>query len=169
MAASTCVACKTPYREETGGPRLPGFAMKTYSIDTLVVGSGCAGYNCADWLFTLGCRSLAVVTEGKKMGTSRNTGSDKQTYYKLSLAGDAPDSVGSLARSFFSGGSIHGDHAYAMAALSARCFLKLANLGVPFPHNRWGEYVGYQTDHDATQRATSAGPLTSRMMAKALA
>ena len=53
--------------------------MKTYSIDTIVVGSGCAGYNCADWLYTLGRRSLALITEGRMMGTSRNTGSDKQT------------------------------------------------------------------------------------------
>ena len=60
------------------------------------------------------------------------------------------------------------DSAYAMAALSVRCFLKLVQLGVPFPHNEWGEFVGYQTDHDEAQRATSAGPLTSRYMVQAL-
>ena len=31
-----------------------------------------------------------------------------------------------------------------------------------------GEYIGYQTDHDATARATSAGPLTSRLMTEQL-
>jgi len=46
--------------------------------------------------------------------------------------------------------------------------MKLALLGVPFPHNEWGEYVGYQTDHDASQRATSAGPYTSKMMSECL-
>ena len=142
--------------------------MRIESCGTLVIGAGAAGLNAADELKRAGADVL-LAADDLGGGASQNSGSDKQTYYKLSLAGDAPDSVGSLARSFFSGGSIHGDHAYAMAALSARCFLKLANLGVPFPHNRWGEYVGYQTDHDATQRATSAGPLTSRMMAKALA
>ena len=46
--------------------------------------------------------------------------------------------------------------------------MKLALLGVPFPCNEWGEFVGYQTDHDTTQRATSAGPLTSKMMVERL-
>lgn len=35
----------------------------------------------------LGVTDIALVTEGQEMGTSRNTGSDKQTYYKLSLGG----------------------------------------------------------------------------------
>ena len=67
--------------------------MKTYHFDALVIGSGCAGYNCADWLFDLGMTNIALMTEGKLAGTSRNTGSDKQTYYKLSLAGDDGDSI----------------------------------------------------------------------------
>ena len=37
----------------------------------------------------------------------------------------------------------------------------LAELGVPFPMNEYGEYVGYRTDHDPRLRASSAGPLTS--------
>jgi succinate dehydrogenase/fumarate reductase flavoprotein subunit len=73
-----------------------------------------------------------------------------------------------MAGTFFAGGNMRGCHARALAALSARSFLKLALLGVPFPQNEWGEYVGYQTDHDKTARATSAGPLTSKMMAEAL-
>ena len=57
-----------------------------YSFDTVVVGSGAAGLNCADLVATLSDRpSVAIVTEGLNMGTSRNTGSDKQTYYKLTL------------------------------------------------------------------------------------
>ena len=54
------------------------------------------------------------------------------------------------------------------AALSAPCFLKLVNLGVPFPRNRWGEYVGYKTDHDPRRRATSTGPYTSKLMTECL-
>jgi succinate dehydrogenase/fumarate reductase flavoprotein subunit len=41
-------------------------------------------------------------------------------------------------------------------------------LGVPFPHDGFGAYVGYKTDHDTRQRATSAGPLTSQLMVGAL-
>jgi pyruvate/2-oxoglutarate dehydrogenase complex dihydrolipoamide dehydrogenase (E3) component len=52
---------------------------------TLIIGSGCAGYNAADRLYDLGITDIAIITEGRFMGTSRNTGSDKQTYYKLSL------------------------------------------------------------------------------------
>ena len=37
-------------------------------------------------------------------------------------------------------------------------------IGVPFPKNRWGEYVGYKTDHDPARRATSVGPYTSKCM-----
>jgi len=148
---------------EAGGARLP-----VYTLDTLVIGSGCAGYNAADWLHDLGRRDIAILTDGKDRGASRNAGSDKQTYYKLALGGDTPDCVSAMAADLFAGGGMHGDHALIMAACSAKCFYKLANLGVPFPTNQYGEYVGYRTDHDQTQRATSAGPLTSKYMTEAL-
>ena len=67
--------------------------MKEYSYDVVIIGSGCAGYNCADWLYDFGVKNIAIITEGVNKGTSRNTGSDKQTYYKLSLSGDEGDSV----------------------------------------------------------------------------
>ena len=41
-------------------------------------------------------------------------------------------------------------------------------MGVPFPVNRYGEYIGYKTDHDPHRRATSAGPYTSRFMTECL-
>ena len=148
---------------DINGARLP-----VYSLDTLVIGSGCAGYNAADCLHDLGRRDIAVLTDGRERGASRNAGSDKQTYYKLSLGGDAPDSVPMMAADLFAPGGMHGDHALAMAAGSAKCFYKLARLGVPFPANEYGEYVGYRTDHDSTARATSAGPLTSKYMTEAL-
>ena len=110
--------------------------MKTYSFDALVIGSGCAGYNCADWLYDLGMTNIALMTEGKLAGTSRNTGSDKQTYYKLSLAGDDGDSILGMAETLFSGGAMDGDVALAEAANSAKSFMKLVNLGMRFPTTR---------------------------------
>ncbi len=142
--------------------------VPVFRFTTLVVGTGAAGYNAADTLYNLGHTDIAMVTEGINMGTSRNTGSDKQTYYKLTLAGDTGDSVEEMAKTLFAGGCMHGDIALAEAALSASCFFKLVNIGVQFPYNRYGEYVGYKTDHDPRQRATSCGPLTSRYMTQQL-
>ncbi len=147
---------------------ISGLDIDVYSLNTVIVGSGCAGFNAADSLYNLGQRDIAIVTEGTNMGTSRNTGSDKQTYYKLTMAGDTPDSVMDMAETLFSGGCMHGDIALIEAALSPRCFYKLVELGVPFPHNRYGEFAGYKTDHDPRQRATSAGPLTSKFMTERL-
>ena len=141
--------------------------MQERTVRTVVIGSGCAGLNAADTLAALGERDFLLVTENMLSGTSRNTGSDKQTYYKLSLAGDDGDSVGDMARTL-KRDDVNGDTALCEAANSARCFFKLASLGVPFPMNDYGEYVGYQTDHDVRKRATSAGPLTSRYMTEAL-
>lgn len=141
--------------------------MKTYTYDCIVIGTGAAGYNAACRLKEFGV-NVAMVTEGINCGTSRNTGSDKQTYYKLGLSGDSPDSVHKMAQNLFDGGSVDGDNALCEAALSARCFLNLCELGVPFPVNRYGEYIGYKTDHDPFERATSAGPLTSKYMTEAL-
>ena len=46
--------------------------------------------------------------------------------------------------------------------------MKLANLGVMFPTNEYGEFVGYRTDHDPYRRATSIGPYTSKKMTEVL-
>lgn len=142
--------------------------MDILSYDAVVVGTGAAGYNAAVRIKQFGKKSVAMVTEAVKCGTSRNTGSDKQTYYKLGLGGDTPDSVMNMAENLFSCGAVDGDTALCEAALSARCFLNLCELGVEFPKNRYGEYVGYKTDHDPFARATSAGPLTSKFMTEAL-
>lgn len=145
-----------------------GYNIKLVSLNTAVIGTGAAGFNAADRLWQYGQKDIAIVTEGKNTGTSRNTGSDKQTYYKLSLGGGDADSVSALAKVLFAGECVDGDHALCEAALSAQCFLRLAELGVPFPRNRYGEYVGYKTDHDPNRRATSVGPYTSRMMTERL-
>ena len=135
---------------------------------TLIIGTGCAGYNAADRLYGLGVRDIAILSEGRFKGTSRNTGSDKQTYYKLSLCGGEGDSVREMADTLYSGGGVMGEHALCEAAYSTRCFMHLCELGVPFPTNEYGEYAGYKTDHDPRSRATSSGPLTSKLMTEAL-
>lgn len=142
--------------------------MKIYHYDALVIGTGCAGFNCADTLYDYGVKNIAILTEGRYRGTSRNTGSDKQTYYKLSLAGNEGDSVFEMAKTLFSGGATDGEIALCEAANSVANFMKLACLGVNFPKNEYGEYVGYKTDHDPYRRATSIGPYTSKKMTEVL-
>ena len=152
-----------------GSVRVGGRDFPLRSLDTLVVGSGAAGLNAAVRLHALGRTDVAVVTGRLGAGASAESGSDKQTYYKLSLAGDVPDSAHDMARDLAAGGSMHGDIALAEAQGSVEAFIRLVALGVPFPHDRHGAYVGYKTDHDPRQRATSAGPLTSKLMFEALA
>ena len=142
--------------------------IRKHIVNTVIVGSGAAGLNAADRLYSYGQRDIAIVTEGLLKGTSRNTGSDKQTYYKLTLSGGEPDSVVAMAETLYNGGAMDGDIALCEAALSAQCFYRLAEIGVPFPHNEYGEYVGYKTDHDPRARASSAGPLTSKYMTEKL-
>ena len=142
--------------------------MDYISYDVIVIGTGAAGYSAAVRIAKTGKKKVAIITEGVNAGTSRNTGSDKQTYYKLGLGGEATDSVRKMATDLFAGGCVDGDNALCEAALSARCFMNLSESGVPFPTNRYGEYIGYKTDHDPYARATSAGPLTSRYMTEAL-
>ncbi len=148
--------------------QLSGTAVRAVSAEVVVVGSGASGFATAHRLFRAGVKDVALITEGVLVGTSRNTGSDKQTYYKLGMSGGTPDSPRDMAADLFSGGCVDGDIAYAEAAASARGFLNLAELGVPFPTNSLGEFVGYKTDHDKRARATSAGPLTSKMMTECL-
>ena len=98
--------------------------MREITCFTVVVGSGCAGLNAADWLAALGAEDVLLVTENMRYGTSRNTGSDKQTYYKLSLAGGESDSVEDMARTLHRE-DVDGDLALCEAAGSARAFCKL--------------------------------------------
>jgi len=143
-------------------------SSKVTWVHTLVIGSGAAGLNAAVQLRANGIDDLLIVTEGLQMGTSINTGSDKQTYYKLSMCGDDADAPRTMAETYFSGGSMHGDLALVEASLSARAFVNLVNLGVPFPCDAYGQFIGYKTDHDPRQRATSIGPYTAREMCRAL-
>ncbi len=137
-------------------------------VNTVIVGTGASGYNAAVSLKKNGVDDILLISEDRLSGTSRNTGSDKQTYYKLTLSGSGSDSVRAMAETLFNGKAVDGDIALCEAALSIESFMHLCLLGLPFPVNRYGEYVGYKTDHDPRERATSIGPYTSREMTRAL-
>ena len=64
---------------------------------------------------------------------------------------------------------MHGDIALCEAQGSVQAFMNLVSLGVRFPHDKYGSWAGYKTDHDPRERATSAGPYTSRIMYEVLA
>ena len=136
--------------------------------DAVIIGSGAAAYGAADSLYNEGVTDIAVITENRLGGTSRNTGSDKQTYYKLALDGFSSDSPYKMACDIFSAGCCDGEKMYLQAVNSTRCFLRLFDYGVNFPRDKFGGFPGYKTDHDNTVRATSIGPLTSKVMTEKL-
>lgn len=136
--------------------------------DAIVIGSGAAAYSVADWLYKEGINDIAIITENRFSGTSRNTGSDKQTYYKMSLDGLTPDSPYKMAQDIFSVGCCDGEKMYLQSVNSVKCFLRLCDYGVGFPQDKFGGFPGYKTDHDNTVRATSIGPLTSKVMTEKL-
>ncbi len=136
--------------------------------DAIIIGSGAAAYSVADWLYKEQIENIAIITENRFSGTSRNTGSDKQTYYKLSLDGKSLDSPYKMATDICRSGCTDGEKMYLQAANSVRCFLRLYDYGVGFPTDGFGGFPGYKTDHDDTVRATSVGPLTSKIMTEKL-
>jgi succinate dehydrogenase/fumarate reductase flavoprotein subunit len=145
------------------------YSLDCYNINTLIIGSGAASLNAAVSLHSMGQDDILIATAQWGGGTSNNAGSDKQTYYKLSLSGDEPDSVSAMARDLFNGKCMHGDIALCEAQGSVHAFINLVNLGVKFPHDKYGSWAGYKTDNDQHARATSAGPYTSKRMFEALA
>jgi len=149
--------------------RITGYTLDCYNLNTLIIGSGAAALNCAISLHSHGQKDVAIATLAWGGGTTNNAGSDKQTYYKLSLSGEEPDSVIKMAKDLFSGRCMHGDIALCEAQGSVNAFMNLVNLGVPFPQNKYGAWVGYKTDNDPMARGTSAGPYTSKRMFESLA
>ncbi|MGW8256216.1 MAG: FAD-binding protein [Thermoguttaceae bacterium] len=143
---------------------------------TLIVGAGAAGMNCAVHLYEFlaqkgmenAQKKIAVITAGIGLGASRMSGSDKQTYYKLGTSPEVADSAEDFAKSLTAAGCTHEDLALAEGIGSLREFYHLVQAGVPFPHDSLGSFVGYKTDHDPYQRATSAGPKTSKFMSECL-
>jgi len=150
--------------------------VNIHRYSTVIVGSGAAGMNCAVHLFEFMSQKgvarpqdrIAVVTAGIPLGASRMSGSDKQTYYKMGTSPDVADSAESFAGSLTAAGCCHSDLALAEAIGSLREFYHLVQAGVPFPHDSMGSYIGYKTDHDPYERATSAGPKTSKFMSECL-
>jgi len=136
--------------------------------DAIIIGSGAAAYSVADWLYKEKIENIAIITENRLGGTSRNTGSDKQTYYKLSMDGKSLDSPYKMASDICKSGCTDGEKMYLQAVNSIRCFLRLYDYGVDFPTDEFGGFPGYKTDHDDTVRATSVGPLTSKVMTEKL-
>ena len=151
-------------------------AVKVHTYNTVIVGAGAAGMNCAVHLYEFMKQKgvadaqtrIAVITRGLPLGASRMSGSDKQTYYKMGTSPDVSDSAESFAKTLTAAGCTHGDLALAEAVGSLREFYHLVQLGVPFPHDAMGSFAGYKTDHDPYERATSAGPKTSKMMSEFL-
>ena len=140
------------------------------------MGAGAAGMNAAVRLVEFWSHKgvadpasrVAVVTRGMGLGASRMSGSDKQTYYKMGTSPDTPDTAADFAATLTAGGCCHGDTALIEGLCSLRGFYHLVDVGVPFPHDATGTFIGYKTDHDPAQRATSAGPKTSRFMSECL-
>lgn len=145
------------------------YTLSCYRVKNLIIGSGAASLNAAVTLHTLEQQDTLIVTSLWGGGTSNNAGSDKQTYYKLSLSGNEPDSVSEMAHDLFNGKCMHGDIALCEAQGSVQAFLNLVIMGVKFPHDKYGSWAGYKTDHDPRSRATSVGPYTSKRMFEALA
>jgi len=147
-----------------------------HRYNTVIVGAGAAGMNAAVHLYEFFTQKgiadaqnrIAIVTAGVSLGASRMSGSDKQTYYKMGTSPDVADSAESFAKTLTAGGCCHGDLALAEAIGSLREFYHLVQAGVPFPHDSTGSFLGYKTDHDPYERATSAGPKTSKMMSECL-
>jgi len=156
--------------------QLANQAVTFHRYNTVIVGAGAAGMNCAVHLYEFMSRKgvanpqdrVVVVTGGLGLGASRMSGSDKQTYYKLGTSPDVPDSAEEFAAALTTAGCCHGDLALAEAVGSLREFYHLVQLGVPFPTDDMGCFIGYKTDHDPSGRATSAGPKTSRFMSESL-
>lgn len=150
--------------------------INLHSYNTVIVGAGAAGMNAAVHLCEFmtdkgiadAAKRIVVVTGGISLGTSRMSGSDKQTYYKMGTSPETADSAEEFAKSLTAAGCCHGDLALAEAIGSLREFYHLAQAGVPFPHDAMGSYIGYKTDHDPYERATSAGPKTSKFMSQCL-
>jgi succinate dehydrogenase/fumarate reductase flavoprotein subunit len=153
---------------ESESIRIGRYNFRLYSLNTLIIGSGAASLNSAVSLHSMGQKDIILATSRWGAGTSNNAGSDKQTYYKLSLCGNEPDSVRAMAQDLFRGRCMHGDLALCEAQGSVQAFMKLVDMGVPFPRDKYGSWAGYKTDNDPRSRATSAGPYTSRIMFRSL-
>lgn len=163
-------------RASTRTRQIAGRKVVFHRFSTVIVGAGAAGMNCAVHLYEFMRRRgiedaadrIAVIARGIGLGASRMSGSDKQTYYKLGTSPEVPDCAEAFARTLTAAGCCHSDLAMAEGIGSLREFYHLVEAGVAFPTDSMGSFIGYKTDHDPAERATSAGPKTSRFMSECL-
>ena len=156
--------------------QIAGRKIAFHRYNTVIVGAGAASMNCAVHLYDFMRRKgiedaqdrIAVIARGIGLGASRMSGSDKQTYYKLGTSPEVPDCAEAFARTLTAAGCCHSDLAMIEGIGSLREFYHLVEAGVAFPTDSMGSFIGYKTDHDPAERATSAGPKTSRFMSECL-
>ena len=132
--------------------------LKEQKIAQVVIGSGAAGFQSALRLYQNGEWDLTVVTENINAGTSRNTGSDKQTYYKLTLSGKDPDSVENMAEDLFAGQCVD---------VIRRCVRQLFQHVVFLPLQNWGFLFHVQNRAslwDIRQTMTGEGELPAQAL-----
>ncbi len=156
-----------PTRTHRGFAAAAGIRLPVYACQSLVLGSGAAGFRAAVELKRRGVDVL-VATQNLYGGTSACSGSDKQTLHTAS-GGGRGDDIYALADALGAGGAMDSDTAYVEAVGSLRALSSLQYLGLPVPLDGFGAPLRYKTDHDEAGRATSCGPRTSRLMVKVLA
>ena len=78
-------------------------SIPVWTVQAVIVGSGAAGLNAAIHLYDAGGRDILILTEQWGGGTSNNSGSDKQTYYKLGIEGTGGDSPAAMAADLCNG------------------------------------------------------------------
>ena len=145
---------------ETSKRTVGNVELTVHTARTIVIGAGVAALNAAERLHELGHDDIIVVTDTVG-GTSSDAAAAKSAYYRMGMAWETPDSPTAFAQTLCEGGMTHGDVAYVEAVNSIPAFLHHVSNGVPFPRDEFGVFIGYG-EH---QRTTSAGPLTSALMA----
>lgn len=145
---------------------IEGSMTKIYSLNTVIIGAGIAGLNAAVNLYDHGQTDIAILVDTEEGSTSRYARSDHQAYYKMASSGN--DSSYRMARSIQSTNSSDGDLALVEAAMSDQCFYRLADLGLPFPKNEYGEYIGQKSGGDRARRCISCGLDTAAQIQAAL-
>ncbi len=143
-----------------------GTKLGVFRCGALILGSGAAGLRAA---VELKRRNVDVVVASSRLfgGTSACSGSDKQTLHTACTGNRGDDFLG-MAREMSSGGCMDMDTAYIESVGSIYALSSLLHLGLPLPQDSYGAILRYKTDHDEAGRATSCGPLTSRLMTKVL-
>lgn len=157
----------SPLAQASGSIDIDGDVLPVYHCNTLVLGSGAAGWRAA---VELKRRDVDVIVASSKAfwGTSACSGSDKQTLHTANTRGNG-DRFLALSDALSAGGSMDQDTAYIEAVGSVNTCEVLKYLGLDLPEDTFGATLRYQTDHDEFGRATSCGPRTSRLMVKVLA